>query len=199
MSAIDTDVMRMAREQMYNASLQTAVDIHEHLPLLRELASKCRHVTEFGMRWANGSTVALLAAQPEVLVSWDLDPFSVVSQQVANLLAVKGRTRFEPRCGNTLEIAPIEPTDMLFIDTLHTAKQLQAELAWHVDPERGVPVRKYLVFHDTSTFGWTGEDGSEPGLRTAIRWFQKEFAFPLWLLTHDRDNNNGLVVLERVE
>jgi hypothetical protein len=54
------------------------------------------------------------------------------------------------------------------------------------------------VFHDTETFGSQGEDGSEPGLRYAIRVFQKEHAFPLWHLVEDRHNNNGLVVLERV-
>ncbi len=36
-------------------------DIHEHLPLLRQLAARCAHVTEMGVRYADGSTIALLA------------------------------------------------------------------------------------------------------------------------------------------
>jgi cephalosporin hydroxylase len=173
-------------------------DIWEHLPRLRELASKCEHVTEFGMREAGGSTLAILAAQPKTFISWDINPWSIVSQRVSDLLYVAGRTKFEPRVGDTLKIAPIEPTDMLFIDSLHTAKQLKAELERHADPIR-LAIRKYIVFHDTVTFGFQGEDGSVPGLRAAIRWFQMEHSFPLWQLVEDRENCNGLVVLERMD
>lgn len=172
-------------------------DINEHLSLLYKLASECEHVTEFGLRGANGSTVAFLAAQPETFVSWDVNPWAAVSPAVAELLVMRGRTSFEPRVGDTLKIAPIEPTDLLFIDTLHTARQLKAELERHADPIANT-VRRYLVFHDTATFGMVGEDGSEPGLRAAIRWFQRCHAFPIWELVEDRENNNGLVVLKNL-
>lgn len=176
--------------------VRTPSDISEHLTLLRALAAECEHVTEFGMR-GGVSTAAFLAAQPETLVSWDLNPLAVVSQRCADLLAAAGRTRFQPRVGDTLQIPPIEPTDLLFIDTLHTARQLKAELERHADPVART-VRRYLVFHDTATFGMVGEDGSEPGLRAAIRWFQRCHAFPLWELVEDRQNCNGLVVLKHV-
>lgn len=194
-------------EELFKIASETPSDINEHLPLLRELASKCEHVTEMGLRGANGSTVAFLAAQPETFVSWDLNPWSVVNQSVANLLSLGvgphgewngrvGRTRFQPRVGDTLQIL-IEPTDMLFIDTYHTFSQLKAELERHADPiER--KVRKYLAFHDTETFGQRGEDGKSPGLRTALVWFQKN-SFPLWGLKYDHSNNNGLIVLERMD
>jgi hypothetical protein len=189
-------------EARFQAALDPALpghpaDIVEHLTLLRELASSCDHVTEFGMRGANGSTLAFLAGQPRVLISWDLNPYSVVSQAVADLIHLRHNTNFQPRVGNTLEIE-IEPTDLLFIDTYHTAKQLKTELERHADPVKGT-VRKYLVFHDTVTFGMRGEDGSEPGLRAAIRWFQKCHTFPLWELIEDRQNCNGLVVLRRID
>ncbi len=181
----------------YQAACAGPSDINEHLPLLCQLASECNHVTEFGMRGANGSTVAFLAGHPETLVSWDIDPYSVVSQAVADLLALSTHTSFQPRVGNTLEISPIEPTDLLFIDTYHTASQLKLELERHADPVRNA-VRKYLVFHDTITFGDKGEDGSSPGLRAAIRYFQRCHSFPLWELIEDRKNNNGLVVLRHI-
>lgn len=183
-------------QELFERRRSTPSDINEHLDRLRELASHCEHVTEFGTRWATGSTVAFLAAQPAKFVAWDLDPSNVVSQNVLDLIAVAGRTKFEPRCGNTLEIN-IEPTEMLFIDTLHTFKQLRAELARHCDPIEN-KVSRYLVFHDTQTFGKVGEDGSTPGLRRAIRWFQSQHAFPLWELVDDRENNNGLVVLRHM-
>ena len=193
----DTDRQPPAMlEAAYQAAVSAPSDINEHLALLRELAAKCDHVTEFGMR-GGVSTLALLAAQPKELISWDLNPYAVVSQRAADLLSVAGRTYFQPRVGDTRAIAVIEPTDLLFIDTLHTARQLQAELARHADPVRGT-VRRYLVFHDTATFGMVGEDGSTPGLRAAIREFQKYVSFPLWQLHTDRQNCNGLVVLEHV-
>lgn len=182
---------------LYRAAVTTPSDIHEHLELLHTLATDCEHVTEFGMR-GGVSTVAFLAAQPAVLVSWDVNPFAVVSQRTLDLLTYAGRTRFEPRVGDTLKIPPCEPTDLLFIDTLHTYAQLRAELARHADPV-SQSVKKYLVFHDTRTFGLVGEDGTEPGLRAAIRWFQKDHAFPLWQLAEDLPNNNGLVVLKRID
>lgn len=191
----------VALEEYYQTCAKTPSDINEHLPLLRELASECEHVTEFGLRWANGSTVAFLAAQPTELISYDIEPRHIVSDNVRTLVANAGRTKFQPRCGDTLKIA-IEPTDLLFIDTYHTGKQLLAELTRHVDPIAN-NVRKYLIFHDTKTFGLVGEDGSAPGLRTAIRQFQRLHAFPLWNAVHakrglmDFENNNGLIVLVR--
>lgn len=179
-------------ETRFHAARARPSDINEHLPLLRSLASECDHVTEFGLRWATGSTVAFLAARPRTLVSWDMNPTAVVSQAVADLLACTERTRWQPRVGDTLEIT-IEETDLLFIDSYHTARHLKAELERH-----GHKARRYLVFHDTVTFGDRGEDGSDPGLRAAIRWFQKEHMFPLWELIEDRKNNNGLVVLRHV-
>lgn len=199
MTLFDTDAVRQARENVYNVACATPSDINEHLPLLRQLASECKHVTEFGLRWANGSTIAFLAAQPKTFVSWDIDATAVVSQRVLELLKIAGHTRFEPRCGDTLKIAPIEPTDMLFIDTLHTGKQLWEELKRHVEPRaQPLQVRKYLVFHDTQTFRYAGEDGSPPGLVDAIHEFQAHHAHPHWKLLHDRTNNNGLAVLQHV-
>lgn len=207
-----------ARESLYKNACRMNSDIHEHLPLLRTLASRCEHVTEFGTRWGNGSTIAFLAAQPKTFVAWDLSPALVVSKQIESLVRVAGSTRFQPRTGNTLEFVT-EPTDLLFIDTLHTGKQLLSELERHCNPQdpRGSPVRKYIVLHDTSTFGVTGEDGGV-GLRTAINQFQRLFAFPLWKLMDDSvalgqhdpnrvhttpqkldlGNCSGLVVLEHV-
>lgn len=187
-------------EEYYQRCCTEQSDINEHLPLLRDLASECEHVTEFGLRWANGSTAAFLAAQPAEFISWDIDPAAITSQTVRDLATHAGRTKFQPRCGNTLKIPPIEPTDLLFIDSFHTAKHLLRELERHVDPIVR-PVRKYIVFHDTVTFGNRGEDGSEPGIRAAIRQFQRLHSFPLWNMVHakrgimDFKNNNGLIVI----
>jgi len=186
----------IALQTLFDACTTTPSDINQHLPMLKEYASKCEHVTEMGMRGARGSTVALLAAQPLEFVSWDLNPGAIVSQAVLDLLPIAGRTQFQPRCGDSLKIH-IEETDMLFIDTLHTARQLRDELLRHgMNDKAESKVRKYIAFHDTTTFGSKGEDGSVPGLRAAIRWFMKEQAFPLWKVVEDVELNNGLVILQ---
>ena len=181
-------------ETLYRQALETETDINEHLPVLRKLASQCDHVTEFGFRWGAGSTVAFLAAQPTVLVSWDVDPYVIIHQRTYDLLYYSGRTLFQPRVGDSTQVN-IEGTDLLFIDTFHTAKHLAAELRRHafVDVNK---VRRFLAFHDTETFGHVGEDGSEGGLLDAIHWFNKN-NFPLWRPIYQSETCNGLLILQR--
>lgn len=195
-------------EERYEWLRATPSDINEHLSTLRKYAEACgpeAHVTEMGVRTAV-STTAFMAARPKTLISWDIESLSIISQNIADLAVcakIEGRTNFQPRVGNTLEVYT-EPTDLLFIDTLHTGKQLLAELERHAEPrDDATPfkrrsVKKYLVFHDTQTFGLVGEDGKEPGLRAAIRHFQRNHAAPLWELLEDKENNNGLVVLGHI-
>lgn len=188
--------------ELFNEACATPSDINEHLPLLRQLASECEHVTEFGMR-SGISTIALLAGQPATLISWDINPMAIIAQHAMNMLLLAGRTSFQPRVGDTLKIVT-EPTDMLFIDSLHTARQLRDELVRHADRHLddghiiGDRVRKYLAFHDTETFGMKGEDGKEPGLRAALIFYQTKHMMPLWELVEERKNNNGLVVFKHV-
>ena len=86
----------------------------------------------------------------------------------------------------------IPPTDLLFIDTWHTYNQLKKELELH-----GNQAQKYLVFHDTYTFGLCGEDGRDAkGLLSAVIEFV--MANPHWRFHTYRTNNNGLTILERI-
>lgn len=191
-------------EAIYRAACARPSDINQHLPVLRDYASRCEHVTEFGLRWASGSTVAFLAAQPAELISWDIDPKAVTGHNVGALVQVAGRTKFQPRCGDSLKVT-IEETDLLFIDSLHTWRQLRAELLRHAQthpggtPDSAEPrkprVKKWIAFHDTITYGFAGEDKSQPGLRAAIHDFQKN-NFPLWRVVHDSHENNGLTILQ---
>ena len=48
--------LESGEERGVNIVFPAPTDICEHLALLRELASKCDHVTEMGSRWMNGST-----------------------------------------------------------------------------------------------------------------------------------------------
>jgi hypothetical protein len=170
-------------EELYDLAAKTPSDINEHCPKLRDLAAQCAHVTEFGMRHGV-STVALLAGQPKRFVSYDLkhDPIAEV------LRKQPGNTDFEFRRGDSLSV-DIDETDLLFIDTRHTADQLWAELDRHAGK-----VRRWIVLHDTQIFGEHGEDGG-PGLLPALRRFLQ--ANPEWSVVYHTQANHGLTVISR--
>lgn len=161
-------------------------DIIEHLDYLTELAKGCEHVTEMGFR-VGTSFSAFLAANPKKLVTYDI----VIPDGLPEMFqAIRGDTELEFHQKSTLEVE-IEPTDLLFVDTLHVYQQLKKELALH-----GNKARKYLAFHDTVSYGEQGEDKTKPGLLAAIKEFLVSNSG--WIIKDHRQNNNGLMVLERV-
>lgn len=171
---------------IYQARKNTPSDISEHMEFLSRLASTCESVTEFGVRGGN-STIALLHGRPAKMVSYDINDFAHADEftQAAGACGVS----FEFRKANVTRMVPITETDLLFIDTLHTGPQVAAELARHA-----VAARKYIAFHDTTTFGDNGEGGGE-GLWPAIARFLR--AHPEWELWQYHTHNNGLTVLRR--
>lgn len=156
-------------------------DINEHLPVLYEYASKCNHVTEFGVRWGD-STRAFLYANV-TLRSYDLFEDSYVTHLFNCAKQLGKDVEYQTGdAGNTLLI-DIQETDLLFIDTDHYYKQLSQELLRH-----GNKARKYLVFHDTISCA--------AELNHAILEFLA--ANHNWKVIMQRNNNNGLTILERI-
>lgn len=190
---------------LYHERAATKSDINEHFSDLAFLASQCSNVVEFGTR-AGNSTVALLQGlrrrrESEAhhndsvrLETVDVDPNAAA--HVAGLLDPDGTgyvagVAFQASVADTLKIEIQQPVDMIFFDTLHTYQQLKQELIRH-----GNKAKKFLVFHDTTTFGEHGEDGEAPGLWQAIQEFMTHC--PWWKIKLSKANNNGLTVLERV-
>lgn len=175
-------------QQTYERLCNQPSDINEHLPTLKKYAEECEHITEMGVRWVV-STYALLMGKPKKLISYDINPIN--SEPIQEM--VKGDTDFEFRVGDTTKIE-IEDTDLLFIDTLHHYNQLKLEL--HLHSNR---VKKYIIFHDTTTFEWIGEsyEGKmdEKGLWYAIEEFLEHNTG--WEILERYTNNNGLTILKR--
>lgn len=172
----------------YRQALKTPSDINQNLSILHELAQECKHITEMGVR-TGVSTRAFLNTEAE-LISYDIQLNDTVSKLFAQAKQQGKKVSYVQADVLSIDIAP---TDLLFIDTLHTYTQLSAELARHADK-----VKKYIAFHDTYTFGLRGEDGKDNrGLLTAII----EFVInnPAWRFKTFRTNNNGMTVLERVK
>jgi len=160
--------------------------ILEHLHTLKILASSVDHITELGTR--NGiSTIAFLAARPKVLRSYDINEFA--AYETAKTL-ISNTTDFTFTQADDLTIT-LEPTELLFIDTLHTYDQIKQELKLH-----GNVSSKYMVFHDTVTFGVNGELPDTVGIMAAITEFIDDNKH--WKIKRHRINNNGLLILERV-
>jgi len=174
----------MNLEQLYRLASGTGGNMYWHVPKLRELASRCRVVTEFGVG-LGVSTTALLAAQPDRLVSYDISPCPVVER----LMPMAGRTDFAFRREDVLEAEPILFTDFLFLDTRHTEDQVYGELARH-----GHRVARWIGFHDSTTFGERGEDGTR-GIMYAIHRWRNDH--PEWFVAYQSPHNNGLLVLSR--
>lgn len=176
----------MTIDDLYRQALQTPSDICEHLERLRQLGARCEHITEFGVR-TGVSTIAWAVARPKILVCYDISRYAELD--AIERAAKETGVSFSFHEKDVLA-TDIEPTDLLFIDTLHTYDQLRAELAKHASQ-----ARKYLVFHDTETFGESGEVEGTRGLWPAVEEFLA--AKPEWMLREKRVNNNGLTVLAR--
>ena len=182
-------------------------DINEHIPTIIKYGSECNHITEMGVR-SIVSTWGWLASKPDKLIVYDLQNPNVWGGKLedvydtANDLGVDFKSHKE----DVLKVE-IEPTDLLFIDTMHVHNQLRAELKLHASK-----VRKYICFHDTTTFGsrdevdtagqpdytWILDKVSdEIGLWGAIEEFlddNKE-----WKIKERFYNNNGFTILEKHE
>lgn len=177
--------MNKLQEEYVNACNEST-DINEHIPFLYQLAKQCDSIIEFGVRTGKSTRAFLYSGTP--LKSYDLELnseleslFYYAKQQGQNVDYIRA---------NVLGIV-IEPVDLLFIDTWHVYDQLKQELKIH-----GNKATKYIVFHDTFTFGLVGEDGGM-GLIPAIMEFLIEN--PHWKVKYFFTNNNGLTVLERIE
>ena len=177
-------------ESLYNLKVNQASDINEHLPVLKHYTEQCDHVTEFGVRWVV-STYAFMMGKPKVLRSYDLEPIENygIDSDYLKFLAYHNGIDFQFSVGNTLTL-DIEKTDLLFIDTLHTYGQLKRELEIH-----NSKVNKFMILHDTETFGLNGENG-EVGLWPAVEEFLNMNLN--WVLEKRYTNNNGLTILKRI-
>ena len=172
-------------EKEYQDACARDTDIHEHLPVLSELTSQCSHVTELGVGWAQ-STRAFLRHDIE-LHSYEFMPQPGIREFFDE--AKNAGRNVTLHIDDTRKI-DIAETDLLFVDSLHIYEQVQKELELHANK-----ARKYIGFHDTTTYADNGEFGGK-GIWPAIQEFID--SHPEWQLVERRTNNNGLTILKRV-
>jgi hypothetical protein len=203
-------------EQIVNYLHEYPSDINEHFPALIKYGSECEHITEMGVRWIT-STWAFLGCAPNKLISYDMrnpSTWDIGEPGENDMIIQRGFNKIQDVYdvanefglnytfiqANVLDVE-IEETDLLFLDTWHSYKQLKAELALHSNK-----VKKYIVFHDTTTFEYTDETNYEElgddwkgegiGIWKAIEEFLEENE--QWILEKRFTNNNGLTIIKKI-
>ena len=162
-------------------------DINQLAPLLARYARDCDHITELGTRFC-ASTYAFLAGKPKKFITYDIEyPWNI---EWGQRMASNNGIEFEFRHQDTTT-AVLEETDLIFFDTIHEYNQVKTELELHANK-----AKRYLLFHDTTTFAEVGELGGQ-GIWSAIQEFLDHH--PEWILKERFTHNNGLTVLQRVK
>jgi len=177
-------------------------DINEHIHTLYNYGQECKHITEMGVRWVS-STWAFLYSKPNKLISYDIVRHENINE--VEELSKKNELDFKFIEADVLKVE-IEPTELLFIDTLHTYNQLIRELMLH-----GEKVSKYIILHDTTTFGFKDEINHETksdivkdlptdkeGLVKAVMDFLISPQGFDWVIHESYNNNNGLTILKKI-
>jgi len=165
-------------EEHYRKAIIGPSDIYVHLPLLRDLASRCKTVIELGVRWGY-STRALLVT-PVHLRSYDI----VLDSNVESLFEIS-RSAGNDHVYIQADDLKIElpEVDMIFIDTEHSYDQLTQELRLH-----GNKAQKYLAFHDTG----------EPFITELLPAIMEFLSWnPQWRVMYHTRDCHGFTVLER--
>lgn len=187
-------------EKKINEVYFTPSDINEHIPVLLKYGQECKHITEMGVRGIC-STWAFLGSNPDKLISYDIQDPSTWGENIQNVkdTAETYGIDFTFVLADVLKVE-IEETDLLFLDTWHSYKQLKSELALHSGK-----VKKYIVFHDTTSYAdrdetsyevWGKEWKAEGiGIWRAIEEFLE--SNPEWVLKERLYNNNGLTIIEK--
>lgn len=187
--------------QKYHEECKKISDINEHLPIILKYSNNCNHITEMGVRWAS-STIALLMSNAKKIISYDI----IKWKEIDNIISLSNEYKINYHFiqSDVLDIE-IEPTELLFTDTLHTYNQLFTELILH-----SKNVSKFIIIHDTVTFAYNDEGFYEHvsdvvknkkiiknGLINAINDFLKTEIGTEWFIFEEYKNNNGLMILKR--
>jgi hypothetical protein len=176
----------------------TPSDINEHFPTILHYGGECEVIVEMGVRGIV-STWGWLACNPKKLTCYDLFNPSNWGGNIHDIYdtAQQHDIDFNFILGDVLKIE-IEPTDLLFIDTWHAYHQLKQELKLHASK-----VKKYICFHDTTSYGYKDEIGffdtkdTNKGIWPAIEEFLDENKNE-WVLEKRFTNNNGFTIIKRI-
>lgn len=162
--------------------------VKPHMDIFFDYASKCDIITELGIDSAC-STLAFLNSGCKKVYSYNvvISPNAIKVKQAAK----EDGMFFKLINKDNLKIK-IKKTDLLFIDTDHWYGQIKAELEHHHKR-----VKKWIMMHDTETFGLVNPFDGRPGMKAAIFEFIEDH--PEWEIKDHFEIGHGLTVIERQE
>jgi len=174
-----------------------------HLDYLRDLALCSDNVVELGIK--HGASSTALAWCEGKLYSYDL----VITKGAKALMPLIGDKWKVTQADTTkVSLEDVPEHDLLFVDSLHHYHQVASELEIFAGK-----TKKWIVFHDTITFGTWGADGEKGtwiedphvtpefnpkvhGIRLAIDEFM--VVHPEWVIKRHVAFSHGLLTLERI-
>lgn len=111
---------------------------------LKRVAEQCESYTEFGVNQGTTLATVMLTNTVKKIRAVDIklaayNPAKPFFEQYAKDNSID----YSITEASTLDIS-IEPTDMLYIDTVHNCNHLMKEINKHINR-----VHKYVIFHDT--------------------------------------------------
>jgi len=204
-------------ESLYTNLKNENGDINEHLETLKNLASECDTVIEFGVRWMV-SIFAFAVSNCKNIYAYDIHHpagYNGYKYQQLESYCKKYNKKFEFNQIDVLELETIPECDLLFLDTIASYLQCTSELNLFSNK-----VKKYLVIHDTTLnaerdeMSISREDwfkkymenqkiksiinptDDSVGLNKAIDNFLK--SNKNWKLYRKYEHNNGLTILKRI-
>jgi len=173
-------------EEIVNIMYQTPGDINENIPVLIKYGSECDSITEMGVRWLCSTWAFLGCAPKNGLLSIDMrnpDTWDIggagenqaIIQRGWNKLsqvyevAEEFGLKFNFIQANVLDIE-IEETDLLFLDTWHSYKQLKADHFknnkdnWKRDHKQGGGPLRFYGIHLIAVLAELGYTSSRQSL-----------------------------------
>lgn len=165
-------------------------DLDQHFDAISDLAAKCSHVTAFTKRreW----DVCVLNGLPAdgVFVSHNTEQAGGLQKALSAWAGE--RYTFDGR--DSLSVDSIDETDLLILDTQHSAPRTAEELTRFAKS-----VRKYILLRSTATYGDIAESPpappNTPGMFIAMRAFLRDN--PEWTVIYHTAEQWGYTVLSR--
>jgi|TARA_Y100000033_G_C2757899_1_gene117655 hypothetical protein len=205
MLKLSKKVKRSNLEDLFDKAVKTHPDMSGHMHYLRDLASECEKVVEFGVYKGTGSTIAFISSDCSEYVGYDKNMYAILPE----VRSAVAELNLNNNKKYTFSWAEIDrhfrlkgDCDLLFIDTEHTYEKLKLELK-----NNHSKVKKYIAMHDTHYYAdCMNKDGAkdklifgvaDKGLGHAINEFLD--THPEWKVKYHTDECHGLTVLERVE
>lgn len=191
-------------------------DINEHLETLKNIASECNTVIEFGVR-CMVSIFSFATSGCKNLLAYDIYHPAVFDKYKFDQLEIyckKYRINFQFFQKDVLLLETIPECDLLFLDTIGTYFQCKCELTLF-----SKKVKKYIIIHDTDLYAekdelsvskeeWIGKYNSNEIIKSIIELDNNSFGLNKaideflqsnknWKLYRKYKNNNGLTILKK--